>query len=101
MVFASMYGSSASNEYGKGGTENATGCSSKLRLGSEDLGVSAQGADAFLRLARRLYARCLLRRYGRSRTHVLLDAREGPLGMFGDHGLRRGCQPFKEGENLP
>src|ERR1700722_1673164 len=30
-----MCGSSASNEYGSGGTENATGLSSKLRLGSK------------------------------------------------------------------
>src|SRR5271157_6118714 len=41
MVLASMVGSNASNEYGKGGTVNATGLSSTFRLGLKSDLVSA------------------------------------------------------------
>src|SRR5579862_4509664 len=41
MVLASMYGSSASNEYGNGGTVNATGCSSSVKLRSGPAGPPA------------------------------------------------------------
>src|SRR5258708_23925102 len=42
IVLGSMYGSSASNEYDSGGTENATGFSSKLEFDSEMLLVPAR-----------------------------------------------------------
>src|SRR5580693_8046996 len=47
MVLASMYGSSASNGYGSGGTVNATGFSSSLRFDSNSNAVpERKAADA-------------------------------------------------------